>query len=87
MKRMPHLPGRISSLTTLDRCADYKLDTSIISHFQIHKKTLERWHQRGLPKYVLGRKFHLYKESELMAWIDKHQIICKDYLDRQISKQ
>lgn len=46
----------------------------VMSHFQICKRTLWVWHQKGLLKYQVG-KLTLYKAEDLNALIEKHLIV------------
>lgn len=59
----------INAPLTLEWVSDY----AILTHFNICKKTLDAWHEKGgLPKYQIGR-LTLYKASELNELIEKHK--------------
>jgi hypothetical protein len=87
MQRLKHRSGDASSLHILDIFAYYKYDIAIIQHFEIDAKTLESWHRLGLPSYGIGRRRKLYKESEVIAFLESHKIVYQEYLDRHYKKQ
>jgi hypothetical protein len=56
----------------------------VMARFQICKRTLWVWHQKGLPKYPLG-KLILYKETELAELFLKNKKIARK--NRPVKKQ
>ena len=53
---------------------------TLAQHFQVSERTIERWEDRGMPVFIIG-KVHRYDLEKVMFWVNnrKTEKELKDY--------
>jgi DNA-binding NarL/FixJ family response regulator len=71
MNEWPH-PSHGNNSIDAPMTSDWVAEAVVLSHFNISKKTLSSWCDKGLPFYRIGR-LTLYKKHELNELIEKQR--------------